>query len=314
MIKAQNHLYHLLIIFAVASWGLNVIATKILVTTFSPITITAFRILTAGISVFIVLFFFKKIRIPTGKEFVYILFGGFFNVVGHHYFLSLGLTETSAANGGLILGLGPILTAILAFFFLGSKVTLFRIIGIIIAFTGVSFIVKTSGSVSGVSIGDVFVFLSILSQAISFIIIKKSSTTLDPRLMTGYMLVIGSFILFIISLIKEPDGLETLSNGSFGVWGIFLASAIIATALGHMIYNYAIEKVGVTEAAIFLNLTPFFSLVGAALFIGENIALVHIIGFVLIVIGVSLGSGTIEVWIITTNQKRKMYYLKKRET
>jgi drug/metabolite transporter (DMT)-like permease len=312
MAKSQKYVFYFIILFAVASWGFNVTATKVLVTAFMPTTITAFRLLNAGIAVFIILFFLKKTRIPTKKEFVYILFGGLFNVVGHHYFLSLGLTETSAANGGLILGLGPLLSTILAFFFLGNKATIFRILGIILGFTGVSFIVmKTSGSVSGVSIGDFYVFLSILSQVISFIIIKKSSSTLDPRLMTGYMLVIGSFILFFISLITEPSGLQSLSNGSFSVWVIFFASAIIASALGQMLYNYAIDKVGVTEAAIFMNLTPFFSLIGAALFLGEHIVFAQIIGFLFILMGVLLGSGTIEEWIIASKQKQKMAYVKK---
>ena len=307
MKKSQTYFYQLIIIFSVASWGFNVVATKVLVTNFMPITVTSFRILTASICVFIVLYFIKKVRIPTKSEFVYIFFGALFNVVGHHYFLSIGLTETSAANGGLILGLGPLLTTILAFFFLGNKATIFRMLGVFLGFTGVSFIVlKSSGSISGVSIGDIYVFLSILSQAISFIIIKKSSTTMDPRLTTGYMLAIGSVILFIISLVKEPSGLHSLSNGSFGIWITFFASAIIATALGHMFYNYGIEKVGVTEASIYMNLTPFFSLVGAALFIGEKVAFAHILGFVLILIGVLLGSGTLEGWIHTTQRKRQV--------
>lgn len=121
MKKSQAYFYHLIIIFSVASWGFNVVATKVLVTTFMPITVTSFRIMTASICVFIVLYFIKKVRIPTRSEFVYIFFGGLFNVVGHHYFLSIGLTETSAANGGLILGLGPLLTTILAFFFLETR-------------------------------------------------------------------------------------------------------------------------------------------------------------------------------------------------
>jgi drug/metabolite transporter (DMT)-like permease len=307
MIKSQNYFYHLIIIFAVASWGFNVVATKVLVTTFLPITMTSFRILTAAVSVFIVLFLLKKVRIPTKKEYVYIFFGGLFNVVGHQYLLSTGLTNTSAANGGLILGLGPLLTTILAFFFLGNKATFFRIIGIILGFTGVSFIVlETSGSISGVTMGDINVFLSILSQAISFIIIKQSSATMDPRLMTGYMLLFGSIILFIIGLLTEPRGLHSLANGSFSIWIVFFASAIIATALGHMLYNYGIQKTGVTEAAIYMNLTPFFSLVGAALFIGEKVVFGHMIGFVLIVIGVLLGSGTLEERLHSAKQKRKI--------
>jgi drug/metabolite transporter (DMT)-like permease len=293
--KAQKYQIYMLLVFVMFVWGLNVIATKIMVSIFPPVTITSLRIFTAAISVFIILFLFKKIRIPTKREIIYIFFGGLFNVVAHHYFLSIGLSKTSASNGGLILGLGPLLTAIAAFLFLGNKVTVLRIIGILLGFSGVSFIVlEGHGGMGAVSIGDLYVFLSILVQAISFVMIKKVSNTLDPRLMTGYMLLFGSVILFIISLFKEPNGLEQISKGNFSVWMIFFGSAVIGTAIGHMIYNYAIGKVGVSESAIFINLNPFFTLVSAVIFLGETITFSQILGFLFILIGVLFGSGAAE--------------------
>jgi drug/metabolite transporter (DMT)-like permease len=310
--KVQKYQIYLLLVFVMAAWGLNVIATKIIVSHFSPVTITALRVFTAGISVFIILFFLKQIRLPTKKEFIYIFFGGLFNVVGHHYFLSIGLSKTSASNGGLILGLGPLLTTIAAFFFLGNRVTILKILGILLGLTGVSFIVlEGNGGVSSISLGDLYVFFAILAQAISFVLIKRISSTLDPRLMTGYMMILGSVILFMISLVQEPDGLKSIPNGSIGVWMIFLASAVIATAVGHTIYNYALGKVGVAESAIFINLNPFFALVGAVIFLEERISFTQIFGFVFILIGVLFGSGALEEFLLNSRQKRKTIYYKK---
>jgi drug/metabolite transporter (DMT)-like permease len=295
-----------------AAWGLNVIATKIIVSHFSPVTITALRVFTAGISVFIILFFLKQIRIPTKKEFIYIFFGGLFNVVAHHYFLSIGLAKTSASNGGLILGLGPLLTTIVAFLFLGNRVTILKILGIILGMTGVSFIVlEGNGGISSISLGDLYVFFAILAQSLSFVLIKRISNTLDPRLMTGYMMVIGSVILFIISLFQEPDGLKSIPNGSIGIWLIFLASAVIATAIGHTIYNYALGKVGVAESAIFINLNPFFALIGAVLFLGEKVSFPQIFGFAFILVGVLFGSGALEEFRSNSKRKRNAIYYKK---
>jgi drug/metabolite transporter (DMT)-like permease len=285
-------------------WGFNVIATKLLVSSFMPVTMTALRIFTAAIGVFIILFFLKLVRKPTKKEWIYIIFGSFFNVVGHHYFLSIGLKETSASNGGLILGMGPILTTILAIIFLRNKVTVLRFCGIILGFMGISFIVFQGGqNVQLISLGDVHVFLSILLQAISFIMIKKISSTLDPRLMTGYMLLIGSVFLFIISIYIEPSGIQSMISGSLPVWLVFFASAFLATSAGHTIYNYAVGKVGPAESAVFINLNPFFALVGASLFLGEVITFTQVIGFIFIIFGVVLGSGGLEE--ILRQQKRK---------
>ncbi|CAM4041871.1 DMT family transporter [Mesobacillus thioparans] len=286
-------------------WGLNVTALKVIVGNFPPITITSLRVFTAGISVFIILFFLKKVRLPSRKEWTYIVGGGILNVTGHHLFLGIGLKVTSAVNGGLILGLGPLLTAMMAIIFLGKKLTFVRTLGFIFGGIGVTLTVLAGNTgLSGMSIGDFYVFLSILSQAISFIIISKAAKTLDPRLLTGYMLVFGSFLLFLIGLWKEPAGLASLGNASAGIWGVFFASAIFATAVGHMLYNYAIGQAGPAEASIFLNLNTFLSILFAAIFLGERVTSSHLLGLIFIVSGVIFGSGALEELLLRNRAKR----------
>ncbi|MBY0223161.1 DMT family transporter [Sporosarcina aquimarina] len=287
-------------------WGVNVSALKFLVNYFSPITITSIRILTASSLVFIILFILKIIRLPRKKEWLYVFGGAITSVAAHHYFLSEGLTKTSAANGGLILGLGPLLTAVLSVLILKEKVTMIRFVGFLFGGIGVSVIVLAGSKTLGeISIGDIEIFVAIVSQAFSFILIKKASETMDPRLLTGYMFFIGSLILLLIALVKEPNGFSELSKGNASVWLIFLFSALLATAVGHMIYNSAIEKIGAARSSIFLNLNTFFSLIGAGLFLGEAILLVHFVGLTFIIAGVLLGSGSLETLLRSTTIKQE---------
>ncbi|MBN3553894.1 DMT family transporter [Fictibacillus nanhaiensis] len=287
---------YVILFLVMVVWGLNVTATKILVTNFLPVTITGIRVLTAGLTVFLLLSIIKKVRWLTKKEFWYVFLASIFNVVAHHYFLSIGLTETTATNGGLIMGMSPLLTTILAISFLGTPLTLLKSIGLLLGFSGVAFIVlEGNNQVAGISFGDGYILLSVLTQAVSFILIKRVAHTLDPRLMTGYMMVIGSLFLIVIGLIEEPQGFAgVVENSTVSLWLIYFASACIATAVGHMLYNEAIGKIGASEASIFINLNPFFALVGAYLFLGEQILFQHIFGFLLIITGVLLGSGAVE--------------------
>ncbi|WP_409305120.1 DMT family transporter [Peribacillus sp. SCS-155] len=283
---------YVLVFLVMVSWGFNVSATKILVDEFSPVTMTAYRIFTAGVAAFVILYFLKLVRLPTKQELPAVLIGAILNVTGHHFFLAVGLKHTTGINGGIILGFGPLLTVLLSVMLLGFRLTLFRCLGFIIGFAGVLLtVLHGNAELEGVSMGDVGVLLSITSQALSFIVIKKASSTMDPRLLTGYMLVIGSFGLMALGTVIEPDGVETLARGSAAAYAIFLAAAVISTAAGHITYNYAIGKIGAAEASIFLNLIPFFSLAGAALFLHEEIQPSHLAGLVLIITGVSIGSG-----------------------
>ncbi|WP_338754689.1 DMT family transporter [Bacillus sp. FJAT-52991] len=291
-------------------WGVNVSLIKILVDHFPPVTITALRIFTASLAVFFTLKMTNNVRRPQGKEWGYIFGGALLSVVCHHYFLAEGLTKTSATNAGLILGLGPLLTALFATMLLKGRLTVARWIGFLLGGVGVSFTVLAGETgISTMTTGDIDIFLAILSQALSFILIKKAAATLDPRLLTGYMLFFGSLVLFVISLWMEPQGLAHLSEAPPFVWIVFFFSAIMATAFGHMIYNYAIGKIGAAEASIFMNLSTFFSLVGAAVLLDESMLPAHFIGFMLIVSGVLLGSGSLEeLWL----QRKRNIQIQKR--
>ncbi|MGD6991051.1 DMT family transporter [Sutcliffiella horikoshii] len=291
----QNTKYYLTLFFIMIFWGMNVPLVKILVGNLSPITMTAFRVMTAGLTVFMILAIFKLVRLPTKREAKYILLATVLNVVCHHYFLSLGLKGTSGTNAGIILGAGPILTALIATVLIKKKTNFLRWTGFILGGAGVAVTTLVgSNGISEVNIGDIYVFLSILTQAFSFILISKLAKTLDPRLLTGYMLVIGAGILLVIGLITEPGAIKEFATLSKEIWLAFFTSAIIATAFGHMSYNFFIGKIGPAEASIFLNFTPFFALVGSVIMLGEKVTIFHLIGLVLIVGGVLLGSGVLE--------------------
>lgn len=280
------------IIFVMVLWGFNVVAIKIIVEQFPAVTITSMRIFIAAIVVWFILWSKGQIRLPKRNEFVYILLASFTGVVGHHYFLSVGLTETTASNSGLILGTVPLTTSILAAIMLKERLSVLRIIGLIIGLIGVSIIVLY-GSVGslGINGGDIFIAFAVIAQALSFIFIKQTSDTMRASLITGYMLIIGSFFLFVISLALEPNEIPLLKNGTAVAWGAFLVSGILATGIGHFLYNNAIPHIGPSKVSIFNNMTPFFALIGSSLFLNEQIAISQMLAFVLIIMSVILGSG-----------------------
>ncbi|MFD2616188.1 DMT family transporter [Terrilactibacillus laevilacticus] len=273
-------------------WGLNVTATKILVNYFPPVTMTALRIFVAGLSAILILSIRKKFKTFKKRGMFYIFLVAMFNVVGHQFFLSIGLTKTTASNTGILLGMVPLITSVLAVIFLGDRLTIMKCIGILIGFSGVTFIViKGSSGFQAISIGDFYIFLSVLAQGISFVLIKKVASQMDGTVMTAWMLLFGSIILFFMGLIKEPSGLMNFSNVTPMVWIIFFSSAVLATGVGHMFYNKILQKIGAAEAAVFINFNPFFALIGAHFFLKEQIFYSQILGFLMVVVGVLFVTG-----------------------
>lgn len=302
---------YLLLVAIMFIWGVNLPAVKYLTAQMGPVTMTSLRIFLAALMVFGVLFAFGMVRKLTAKEWRYIAIGSLLNVIIHHYFISVGLSLTSGTNAGLILGTSPILTAIFSLALLRMRPSKLQWIGLMLGFIGVSATVLSGNSeTSRVSIGDVYILLAILGQVLSFLIISKASETLDPRLQTGYMFLVGSAGLFIISLIQEPGEWRMFAEMNAAFWLLVIASGVIATALGHMLYNYSLGQVGPPKAAVFINLNTLFALLGSAVFLGETITAVHLAGFVVIMFGVLFGSGAAEeLWrmkVRNANRKKAL--------
>lgn len=283
------------------AWGFNLSAIVVLVSHVDPITLTAFRIFTAGCAVLLMAGVLGIFRLPTKGEWGTIFLIAIFNVVFHHIFLGVGLTKTSGVNAGIILGAAPLVTLIFSVILLKQRVTLMRSFGFLLGFVGIiiiSFVGQDSAS--AISSGDIYILIAMIMQAFSFILISKLNPDFDPRLLTGYMLLVGSFFIFLTSLVLEGNPGQIANLFTWKLGGVFLFSALVATAFGHMTYNYAIKHVGPSETSIFVNLNTIFSLLGAAIFLGEPILPKHYFGLTLIIIGVFIGSGTLE------------YFLKKR--
>jgi len=297
---------YILLIGVMVIWGLNVIAVKFIVDQFAPVTITSLRIFTASLTLMPLLMARRLWRKLTRREMMYLFTISLTGILGHHFFLSVGLANTTSANGGLILGTIPIATSILAAVMLGERLSPFRIGGLLSGFAGVVLIVLAQQTGSWhLSMGDLFVFFAVVAQAISFVLVKKATATLEAAYVTGMSQLIGSFLLFLLALQLEPHGMASLTQGTLLAWSVFLASGVLATGLGHLLYNTAIHQVGTAEAAIFLNLTPLFSLLGAVWFLGEPLHPEHLVSFLFIAAGVFLGTGMVDESMHRRRMKRQ---------
>ena len=285
-------------------WGVNVSLLKMLVVEIPPFLMQGVRIFIAGITLFLLLFILKKKiyykEMPWKWVFVACLIG----VIIHHSLLAIGIEKTSAIKTSLILGLLPLLTAIIAVITRATSLTKIKLIGFILGFVGIVVaVVDNVSNLTTLVLGDLYVLLSIVMQAISFFIIRKISLTIPPITLTAYILTIGSAMMILVSLVTQPQDFLVFTELDGKLWGVFIFSAVFATAVGHSLYNSMIKKLGAAETAIFTNLSTIFALLGAVVILRETLHGTQIIGCLLIVIGVLIGTGAIEEW--TSKRKFK---------
>ncbi len=304
MKQNKNMLIYLLVFTIMVLWGLNIVILKLLVTELPPATMTAFRIMIAGVTTLCILILTRSFRRMTKQEWIYTLLGTLFGVVLHHSLLAISLTMIDASSAALILALVPLTTVILAIFFLGEKLTGARLLGIFLALIGVFFIQGESFTSFHFSLGEVLIFTSMLVQAISFIFIKKATATIDSKQITTMMFLTGSIGLVILSFIIEPGSFSQMFTASPFIYVLFIFSGMVVTGFGYIIYNSAIQQIGAGQTVIFNNFVPFFGVVFSVIFLNEMITASQVIGFIFVVIGVLFGTGYIE-FIFSQRNRRK---------
>ncbi len=151
----------------------------------------------------------------------------------------------------------PLIVTILAVFFLGEKIYIYRTLALILGFSGMLVIIRP-GFVN-ISIGVYMVLFSALLWSINIIITKKISKDDSAITILAYQSIFMSLLsFFIVLFFWEMPSLKTF---------IYLILAAMCGTVLHLTLNHAFKLVDVsmTQPYSFLNLV-FASIIGYFVF------------------------------------------------
>ena len=273
---------------AVLFWALNFHLGKIMMEYVSPNTSAFWRYLFGVIALFLltVTKFPTKAQIEKNAKGIFLV--GFIGLFGFIYFFFQGLKYTSAINGSLIIALNPMTTLIIAAIFQGYKIKIREVIGAIVAFVGVIYLL-TAGNINAIfslqlNYGDLLFFVANILFALHNIWVGKYSKDLGNltfTMLTSVCCLIG----FSVTQLWEPS-VDILSL-PLPFWLSAMGMGFLGTALAYYCWNYGIIKIGATRGAVFTNAIPLFTAFFAILF-GEQIFNFHWVSSFLIIGGLLL--------------------------
>jgi drug/metabolite transporter (DMT)-like permease len=99
-------------------------------------------------------------------------------------------------------------------------------------------------------------------------------------------------LLASVALLALPAALMWPAEmPSARAWGATLALALLATALGYILYFRLLERVGATGAMAVTYLIPLFGMVWGSVFLGERVTFPMLVGCAFILAGVAITTG-----------------------
>ncbi len=270
-------------------WAANLPLAKDALRDFSPMSFNAVRIPLSALLLWIpTLLLQGRIHLQLRDIWKILALG----IIGNVCYLTLfihGLELTKAGNVGLLMSVGTIFTALLSRL-LGHE-HLSRIVwaGILLSFGGVAVILLESAEFAvgtGTLPGDLITLAAAACWSLYTVFSKTLMRSYSPLTFTTLTLSVGAVVLFFISLpsLAEQEWGQ-ISPRSYLELGY---SSVFSLAVAYSIWFYCVDRLGSTRTAIYANLVPFWTLLFAWMFIGEEVTLLQILGGILILTGIYL--------------------------
>lgn len=287
----MNRIFFLLL-FVVVLWGINVVMLKYLTRYYPPLALVPIRLCLATCLLLPCIVRKYGFLRPEPRAWKYIFGVAAFAIFLHQITMTWGIAHTSSTHAALILGLNPLFTTVLASLLIGEHFTRAKGLGILLGFSGVLLVVSGKEAGSATFIGDFVMFGATLTAVIGSLFVKKATTSLPPLVVTAYSHFAASVALMVMGISVNSTW---YFEGAFDPLPIvvILFSSLVNTALGALWWNTGIQQVGASTTSLFQNGIPVVGVFASAAFLGEVLNWTHLAALLLVLTGVSLGTGLI---------------------
>lgn len=203
----------------------------------------------------------------------------------------VGLQYTTAVNVSVLNSLGPVFIVAAVAIMFSETLRPIQLAGIAVSLTGVLFIV-TRGELAMIAdlsfnYGDLIILFNMAVWAVYSACLRLRPVIHWTSFMFAFALIgaLGTLPFAINEYLQGFHFQPTLPT--------FLTAAYVSvfpSLVAYLSWNRGVELIGPNRAGALLHLIPLYSAILAGIFLGERLASFHVIGFALILAGVTLAA------------------------
>ncbi|ADU28909.1 DMT family transporter [Evansella cellulosilytica] len=206
-------------------------------------------------------------------------------------FIYASLQFTTASNVAVLETIIPVVTVILSAYILKEKLRNIQTTGVILSVLGAIWVVLDGRifqmTTMDWNIGDAIMIGAILTWSIYSIYVKQYMHLFPTYGVLCVMTGISVIVLLPVVLIEWSIlGVPTIhvSNHMAGLLYLGIFPSFVALVF----YNRAVAMLGASQASVFLNFLPVFTIIGAYFWLGETITWMQVVGACIVILGVLL--------------------------
>jgi len=281
---------YLLLFLPPLFWSSNFIIGKMLVDKVAPWTLNTGRFTVSALILLPALLYRKEW--PPRQAWLSLVLMSLTGVSAFNAVLYTGLHYTSVINATLVNATTPVTTACIAWLVIGEQITKRRVLGILLSFAGIGWIVS-HGSLDTLlslnfNLGDVIVFFATSLWGFYTVMAKPMMRHLSPLALTSITTIMGALFLLPASALELYAHPTDLWRSEIIL--AFLYLGIFPSFLSFLMWNRSIRTFGPGRASLAYNMLPLFAVILAEIFLDETLRGYQIVGGIAIIAGVLIGT------------------------
>ena len=255
-------------------WGANFSIVKVALRDFPEVGFNAARLAVAT-TVYLGVIFATPARSRllqlTRKDWIELAFLGSIGTFLYQFCFVSAVKRTSVGNGSLIIGISPIVIALMSAAVGHERIRPMRWLGIAVAMCGLYLVVGHGVDLTGQTWrGDALMIAGVLCWATYSVasqgILKRES----PLIVIALTFSIGA-TLYVLTLTPILIATDWRGISRFS-WLMMLTSALLALNLSYWIWYTGLQRLGGSRTSVYSYLTPVIAMLVAAFWLGEPIS------------------------------------------
>ena len=211
-------------------------------------------------------------------------------------FTYLSLVYTQVINASLFNTAIPAIIILLCFIFKIEKTNKFQIFGLIISVLGILSIITKLDLEIIMSLnfnkGDLVMIGGVISWGLYSSFLKRKTFSIPLLTLVHILCTFGLIFIFPQFVFEFYQGQKVIFD--FNLLFILIFLALFPSIGSYYCWAGAVSIIGANRAGIFLSLIPLFSTIMAISFYNEQFQFFHLIGAILIILGLFLSNKEIK--------------------
>lgn len=268
-------------------WGSTYLLNKIAVTELPAFMLAGIRFITAGCLIFVIAKFLKISLAVTKKQLGNSIIAGFLFLTFGNGVVVWALKYVDSGFAALEISAQPLVVLILMRILQGKRIQPMSLVGVGLGMIGIYLLVSQKQIISqeGALLGMILIFACMLSWAYGSLFVGKADLPPNYFVNTGYQMVTGGILLFIISGAIGEEWISPLHWSTPVRWSMILL-VLLGSIVAFTAFNYLLKVVSPEKVATSSYVNPIIAMILGWYFLNETITAQSLIAAVILLTGV----------------------------